>query len=253
MTSAMPHKHYGRAPVFEAVIDLHVRYGETPKDEWFSACHEKLAARLPNRVPIDEMQFGMLRNAETKAVHTQFGQKSVGLRLTSESGNRVLQLQHRGFTYSHLAPYSRWEMFREEAEGYWKTFIESCNVAEVTRVAVRYINRIVIPGESIELYDYFSLYPKIPEGIPQDINGYSLQLRMPQNDLGPGAVTMLGMGLEGARDANGVPVLLDIDVSRMAAWQPSGAELWEFIERLRDRKNLIFEACITDETRELIQ
>jgi uncharacterized protein (TIGR04255 family) len=253
MTSAMPYKHYERAPVFEAVIDLHVRYADPPRNEWFSSCHEKLAAKFPTQNPIAEMQFGMLQDPETQAVQTQFGQQSVGLRLTSESGNRVLQIQRRGFTYSHLAPYSRWESFRQEAEEHWKTFIEVCKVTEVTRVAVRYINRIVIPAASIELYDYFSLYPKIPQGIPQDVNGYSLQLRMPQNDLGTGAIAILSMGMEGPGGGNEIPILLDIDVSRLASWRPIGSDVWDFIERLRDRKNLIFEACITNKTRELFQ
>lgn len=49
-----------------------------------------------------------------------------------------------------------------------------------------------------------------------------------------------------------VPIILDID---LFVEQPEIADeesLWGFFQKLRERKNLYFEACITDRTRELI-
>jgi len=49
-----------------------------------------------------------------------------------------------------------------------------------------------------------------------------------------------------------LPIILDID---LFVEQPEIADeesLWGFFQKLRERKNLYFEACITDRTRELI-
>ena len=45
--------------------------------------------------------------------------------------------------------------------------------------------------------------------------------------------------------------LLDLDLSMEQALPTSEKALWETIEGLRSVKNSVFEACITDRTREL--
>ena len=50
-----------------------------------------------------------------------------------------------------------------------------------------------------------------------------------------------------------VSVVLDIDVFRTTDLPDDEEELWKFLEELRQRKNTIFEACITDKARELFQ
>ncbi len=49
-----------------------------------------------------------------------------------------------------------------------------------------------------------------------------------------------------------VSVALDIDLFRIEDVPNSEREIWECFEHLHDSKNQIFEACITDKTRELI-
>ncbi|MFN5625028.1 MAG: TIGR04255 family protein, partial [Planctomyces sp.] len=46
-------------------------------------------------------------------------------------------------------------------------------------------------------------------------------------------------------------VVLDIDLFQDHALPNDEAELWKCFEALHDRKNEIFEACITDAAREL--
>ena len=46
-------------------------------------------------------------------------------------------------------------------------------------------------------------------------------------------------------------LLLDIDVSRMDELPQNDEGLWAFVDRIREYKNMIFEACITDRAREL--
>lgn len=50
-----------------------------------------------------------------------------------------------------------------------------------------------------------------------------------------------------------VGLILDIDLSRAHDIPKDEEGIWHLFERLRDRKNEIFEACITDRARELFQ
>lgn len=47
--------------------------------------------------------------------------------------------------------------------------------------------------------------------------------------------------------------LLDIDVFKEEDLPLSGGKLWETIDKVRAKKNRIFEACITQKTRELFE
>jgi len=51
--------------------------------------------------------------------------------------------------------------------------------------------------------------------------------------------------------------LLDLDLFQERFDEPWGveedAEVWDFLERLRDRKNEVFEASITEKTRRLFE
>jgi len=76
-----------------------------------------------------------------------------------------------------------------------------------------------------------------------------MQLQLPQEDLRC-AVT-LNQAMLALTDEGKIPFLLDIDVSD--EWQEFSDEesIWLRLDELRCRKNLIFESCITDKTREL--
>jgi uncharacterized protein (TIGR04255 family) len=52
---------------------------------------------------------------------------------------------------------------------------------------------------------------------------------------------------------NTVAVVLDIDVFRTSGVATDETRLWEQLEQLRNEKNRVFEACITDDARRLFQ
>jgi len=186
-------------------------------------------------------------------VSFQSGAAQVGLRLASKTGDRVLQIQRQGFTYSHLPPYTSWETFRDEVGPLWEAFLGTCSPAEITRVAVRFINRIVIPKVPFEMFDYLNLYPQLPKGVPQDdVTGFFMQLQMPQSDIAPETLAVINVALEGPSTPGTGTILLDFDVFRQAKYPADSDAAWVFLEELRKRKNELFEACITDETRKLI-
>jgi uncharacterized protein (TIGR04255 family) len=131
--------------------------------------------------------------------------------------------------------------------------VEFVKPEAVTRIALRYINRIYIPQTVYELSDYFRLYPQIPEKIPQDINGFFMQFQMPQKDLAANALAVINLASAQMREDGAQSVALDIDLFTACELEPSSEEIFSLLEIIRTRKNELFEACITDKSRELFR
>ena len=247
----MTQKHYSKAPIVEAIVDIQVKMAEGFSHEALNAVHAKLRDRFPTKSPIQMVQMGIAPDAQTKG-EPQFSSSKMdlGLRLTNKDNSRILQVRENGFTYSHLPKYTSWEVLRAEAYEAWCIFVELCKPQTVVRCALRVVNRIEIPKPSIELRDYFYLYPEIPKGIPQDVSGMFMQLQMPQKDLE--GIAIINQAVVEPASPGTVSVLLDFDLFQVREYAPEDETIWHFLDKLRDRKNELFEACITDETRRLI-
>ncbi|MNC96343.1 hypothetical protein D3C83_136960 [compost metagenome] len=65
-------------------------------------------------------------------------------------------------------------------------------------------------------------------------------------------MAIINQGLTEPVKPGHISIVLDIDVFRLGIESWKDSEVWAFLDKLRGRKNEIFEACITDRTRELI-
>ena len=164
---------------------------------------------------------------------------------------RVFQATLQGFTFNRLAPYNSWEEFSSDARSLWEIYKDICRPEFVTRAAVRYINQLNIPITGpIELQDYLKTIPEIASGMPQKtLSSFFMQLQIPQEDLN--CVLIINETL--APPTPGfVSVILDIDLFRQQVWQSNDEAIWHFLDQLRERKNQVFRASITEKTEELI-
>jgi uncharacterized protein (TIGR04255 family) len=98
--------------------------------------------------------------------------------------------------------------------------------------------------------DYIRLYPEISSDLTQLLAGFFLQVQIPQEDLG--AMLILNEAMVPPSGPNVVSVVLDIDVFKQGLKLESDDDVWNTMDAFRLRKNLIFEGCITNNTRELI-
>ena len=243
-------KHYPKAPITEAIIDLRVRPRADLKLEQLKSLRngEELAypklEGIYEAVGTLEVQVGVSASASAQ-------QNQTGFKFASEDGKYVWQTRINGFTFSRLAPYEDWEQFRDEARRLWALYRQRVAPIETCRLAVRYINRVDLPSGPVDLKDYFRTSPEVSPDLPQELAGFFMQVRIPQMDLGAQVLinqTIIPPAREGV-----VSVVLDIDVFRDENVAKDEAAIWEFFEQLHDRKNEVFEACITDRSRELFQ
>lgn len=197
------------------------------------------------------VQMGMAAPSQAEEAVFTSSQGVIGYRLSKADDSRILQVRRDCLAYSHVAPYTDWATFRAEARPLWETYRAAVPDAKLARCALRYINRVDIPATNIEPFDYFTLYPKVPDQLPQqDVVGMAMNLQMPQLDIE--CMAAINQALVEPAKPGHISIVFDIDIFRLGieTWQDS--EVWAFLDKLRDRKNEIFEACITDRTRELI-
>ncbi|MFN0317422.1 MAG: TIGR04255 family protein [Burkholderiales bacterium] len=247
---ALKTKRYNSAPIREAVIEIRLQpIPPVPQDE-LKKVALSLNADFPNQADMQFLEMG-IANQPGQMLQQKLSQSVVGVRLSKPDDSRVLQLRNDGFAYSHMAPYTDWETFKGEALPLWQRYRAVRPEAKLARCALRYINRIDIPDTKIEPHDYFELYPKVPLALPQqDVIGMSLNLQMPQQDLE--CVANVAQALGEPVKAGYISLILDIDIFRLQIEDWDDDATWAFLDKLRGRKNEIFEACITDRTRELI-
>jgi len=242
--------HYERAPITEAVIDIHATFDPVPSVEAIAAFGRSLKDRFPHQHAVKALQFAMRAQGDSLSSNTS--SSGAGVRIATEQNDRVLQLRPSEFVYSHLPPYTEWPKFRDEAAELWAKVCAAFNPTRVNRTAVRYINRIVVPTR-VDLDKYLNLTPRLLPHVGQDVEGYFMQLLLPQPDIDPECKCIINTGIEESTVRDCMSVLLDVDVFVPHPGGIATEAAWPLLERLRDRKNDLFEAAITDEVRRILE
>ena len=79
------------------------------------------------------------------------------------------------------SPYTAWEDVSEKTPCFWKLYLETAEPIEVTRLAVRTINRIALLEGVFELGSYLTAPPAIPPGLPNRLLSF-LSQNLVQNE-----------------------------------------------------------------------
>jgi uncharacterized protein (TIGR04255 family) len=241
----MPNRrHYKNSPITEAVIDIRLEASSEFKPEFLEPIAEKISRLYPKREDLSLFQGTFTIGSAATSTQTK-----LGYLYRSADGKYVLQTRTNGFTLSRLAPYEEWEPFRDEAKNLWNVYREVFKSSRVNRVASRSINRIDIPLPSVELSDYLRTFPEVSQDLPQVLTGYVMHLLIPQKDF-DGVLSLIQATVP-AQQPNMTSINLDIDMFKENGDFDSDEKIWAFLDQLRDKKNEVFEACITEKAREL--
>lgn len=241
-------RHYPKAPIVEAIIDIRVELSADLKIEELKRMGVEEKESYPKSEELIKL-FNQVKFQAGMSASTISKQDKVGFKFTSKDKLQVFQAHVDGFTFSRLGMYESWQVFRDEACRLWRIYRTEFNPQTLRRLAVRFINRIDIPKDEIDLKDYFRTSPEISPDLPQKLDGFFMQLRLPQSDIKAGA--LINQTMVEPTQPDRISIILDIDVFRNAELPQEEAAVWNYFEQLHDRKNLLFESCITDKTREL--
>lgn len=240
--------HYSKAPITEALLDIQVETPEGLTPLALVRCQDPVRDEYPTqrglKAAFAHLEFGQELSASTRS-------QDLGYAFVSDDGKQLFQVRTSGFTANRLAPYSSWKDFSNEARRLWKIYLETAKPRRVTRIALRYINRIDIPQPVAELKDYFNTLPDVAPKLPQSIAGFFMQIMLPLPDAK--AMVNIVETLVEPPVPGVISVLLDLDLFRTAELPNTEEGLWDVFEILRVHKNEVFRACITEKTEEMIR
>ena len=237
---ARPREHLENAPIVEAVIDFRVIPQEQVSAEKFADLGLFVGEQYTKKGSIQsiEAMFGMVHG---KPLGTSQTQMDLGFRYQTES--EIAQFRMDGFTFNKIAPYTTWNEVFDEAFRLWKVYVNVAKPRQVSRVAVRYINRLQLPAVT-DLREYLEAPPQLPEPIPQVIQDFLTRVNVSDDKRNASAVIV--QALEPRTDPNAISLLLDIDAFREVNDKLDDTELRLVFEQLRELKNEIFYASVTD-------
>jgi uncharacterized protein (TIGR04255 family) len=240
------HHHYDNAPITEAIIEVRVDLPAASGLAQIERIYERISGGYPEKrarkFATGSFEIGEEVSASARSEQT-------GYLFESEDKKQIIQAQLTGFSLSRLAPYQSWEPFRNEMRWLWGVYREVARPIKVTRLGVRTVNRIDIPGANAELKSYFRTFPEISPELPQLMDGFFMQLRLPFPGL-PGLATINQTAVP-SLTPDVVSIVLDVDLFRGENIPQDEEEIWRTIDALHDCRNDIFEACITDAARRL--
>jgi uncharacterized protein (TIGR04255 family) len=238
---------YKHAPIQEAVIDLRVKTPAT--QDGIQKSLKRLANRYPDAEELRDVEVAFDNTGgNVNVVHRQSGFK-----ISSADKADIALVKTTGLTSARLAPYEGWEKLYELAQSNWEAWCKGTRRTQAERIGVRYINRLDIPfagREGIPLEHYLKFVPNTPDFSHRPLLSHSVRVVKQLEDK-RWTCTIISTMVDPPPLIGHLSLLLDIDVFRQEDIPSHDDALWEEIAAVRELKNNVFEACITDQAREL--
>lgn len=239
---------YIRPPITEAVIEIRF------SDKNLSVTDlEKTAKKFKSKKFYSHLQqfdeHVVDFNVVNKTAHTT---NEPFFRVASDDLTQLVFLRKKSIATAQLAPYNCWDEFVTRFARDWALHRELLGAYAITRIGVRYVNRLDIPnnGPIVNEHEYINVFPNHPPVVGPFIN-YAIQTRSPIPDLG--SVLNLNSAVVASPLPKHTAFVLDMDFYREVGLPQNETEVLNFLNDIRAKKNEVFEACITDKARELFK
>jgi len=171
------------------------------------------------------------------------------IQFRSPDEKRIVQVGPDVVSAHILRPYTSWEDFRQQIAGALDAYVRVVEPPSIAQIGMRYINRLQIGEDPVDLPTYFTSPPNPPEGLPQALESFLTRIVSRYDDAPIKLVTTFA---DGPTPTGEPEFILDIDL----VWAFETPQLpiegaMEAIDDLRVREREAFEALITDNARSL--
>jgi uncharacterized protein (TIGR04255 family) len=239
----MPRK-YVNDPIAEAVCEFRL----LPDSPWDLATPGLLYESLKDRFPHREQE--VIPRIEMKATEARIEpqiQVIEQIRFVTEDKKSFVRIAPRVLAVHRLRPYESWEGFRPDVALLLSTLRQHVDVSGFERVGLRYINRIEIPEETVDLDKYFGFRPALDASLPQDIQGFIVGAAFPFEDDLDLCRIQLADAVQEEEKSSAFVLDLDYWVTQPGTVELDGALAW--IDRAHLHTESLFEGCISEPLR----
>jgi len=247
-------RRYEHAPIVQAILEFQVQSAEDVPLTAFE--------QIPFGDDFLDAQPIFRMNAEIKvepghgSALASARQEAAGFMYPRRDQGRTIQAMPAHFTYIWHDQYTNWETLIDETEAAWTEYKRVAKPQLVHSIGARFVNMIPLPEKAVELRDYLRISVDIPAALPQGVRNLFAQVDIPM-DKYDATCTITTTIADAAPERPGGGLLLDIDVRSSVEIttldEAFDSAIRDKLDALRMAKNLVFEACITDATRERIK
>lgn len=238
---------YRKPPIVEASFECIFE----PSKTWSLASPVSLSEHLKSDYPAEPTTI----SSGNLELTTQEGAISPSFRMVPQAqryqfssldGLHLVRASREVLSVHVLAPYPGWPTFRARIEQAMRYYIQAAEPTEVKRMSLRYVNRISLPTETVELSSYFNIPFETPEGLNFTISTFFLRFEAIRPDHTKLIQSFASLPGEAAS------IILDLDLIREQPYKITGFDqiLLDEIDLLREIERQVFEAEITDKLRE---
>ncbi len=212
-------RQYKDAPVEEAICEFRLA-----KDSaWDLTIPGRVFEKVESRFPIPRQQ--QMRRVEIRpdleAAEPQVD-VSDQLWLLSRDEKSFVRLGPRSVSVHRLAPYPGWEQYLPDIELALSALVALLGTPNLERLGLRYLNKISIPGNRIDLADYFDFRLELGNRLPQDTDALIVGAVFNFGD----DVCRLQLANTPADDPNASAFILDLDYWRISPPADSNVIEW---------------------------
>jgi uncharacterized protein (TIGR04255 family) len=239
--------HIENPPIVEAVIDIDC---DLPPTFDLRAAQQTICETFKDSYPqtreqvLSETQMRQERDAPPQV---QMGRQALhAVQLIQEDGKQLVQFRENGFSFNRLAPYNGLDVYLGEIERTWNLFQKLANPVKIRKVALRTINRILLPVEEngINLEEYIKTSPRLPTNCDLIFVGFLNHHKA----VDPHSENQVDIILTAQPvKTNELPIILDINAFREVSLDYGDwAEILSLMGALRDLKNNVFRNTLTE-------
>jgi uncharacterized protein (TIGR04255 family) len=240
----MARRHYSNPPLIEALCQFQLK----PSQAWDLAIPGLLYAEIKDEYPLRRQREAVefLIRGDLQAVRQS--RPPQRMQFLSSDKRSLVQVGPDLLVINSLSPYPRWEVFRDRIIRAARSYREVLGGLDIETIALRYINRIEI-GEPVALIeDYLLVMPHIPETIPQTFLGWAQTVDIPFEDRG---TLRLKTGSQ-EKGEGALAFILDLELTSFEVEPGTDeAKIFAWVEAAHSRIEEVFEACITEKSRQL--
>lgn len=244
----MPERRTYRAPpIVEAVCEVRYHGGV-----WDPTIPGRMQERLADRydgTPREQnlLQAGVrhLDSPEGSGIEVQ-GRQHSRIQLQDTSQTRIISVAENVLSISDLAPYSGWRNFYGRIEQAVSMYHNLASPVSVTRIGVRYINRVLATANVNDIGEYFYVTPQMPPRLNMAMRTFLARSESQYHDGPRLTVTFASSEQEHGKSE----FILDLDVYIALEFKANIKTTLTSIVDLRDRERVAFEHSITDKARD---
>ncbi|HSB70499.1 MAG TPA: TIGR04255 family protein [Candidatus Methylomirabilis sp.] len=237
-------RHLSHAPIIEAIFDFRVKARSGLRAEEFATVHSQFANRLPKMKKLHGFQLSAKVQPEGQPIIQDQDLGLQGYFFKDTDEKTIAQFRIDGFTFNRLHPYSSWDELFPVVKELWLVYSTVASPQIVTRLALRYINRIPLPPGPISFEEYLRGAPVVPPELPQSVSSFLTRITIHDPEMTIAAHIAQALEVDSEQR---LATMLDIDAFKEAEFSVGDPAIEDTFNRLRIFKNLIFFSSLTEQ------